>query len=188
MINIIGLGYIGLPTALMFASHDVEVIGTDFNKELVYELQKGKVPFEEKGLKELFNNAKSSGITYTTDYQSTDIYIVAVPTPYDKRYKKIDSSYVVQAVESIMEVCTKGAILIIESTVSPGTIDRYIRPVIVEKGGVVGTDIHLVHAPERIIPGNMVYELEHNSRTIGCDDVVIGEKVKLCIPLSVKER
>ena len=134
MLNIIGLGYIGLPTALMFASHKVEVIGTDYNKELVYELQRGFIPFEEKGLKELFAHAMSSGISFTTEYQSTDMYVVAVPTPYDKRYKKIDSSYVVKAVETILDISSKGAIIVIESTVSPGTIDRYIRPIIVGKG------------------------------------------------------
>ena len=77
-----------------------------------------------------------------------------------------------------MEVCRKGAVVIVESTVSPGTIDKFVRPVIEENGFVIGKDIHLVHAPERIIPGNMVYELLHNNRTIGADDVKVGEKVK----------
>ena len=84
----------------------------------------------------------------------------------------------ISAVHSILEVCEKGAILIIESTVSPGTIDRYVRPEIESKGYVIGEDVHLAHAPERIIPGNMIYELEHNSRTVGADETEIGEKVK----------
>ena len=77
-----------------------------------------------------------------------------------------------------MEVCPKGATVIIESTVSPGTIDKFVRPEIEAGGFVIGKDIHLVHAPERIIPGNMVYELLHNNRTIGADDPTVGERIK----------
>ena len=84
MVNVIGLGYIGLPTALMMASHGVEVIGTDYNKELVATLNAGKTTFKEKGLDELFQNALATGIKFTTEYQVTDTYIVSVPTPYDK--------------------------------------------------------------------------------------------------------
>lgn len=178
MINVVGLGYIGLPTALMFAAHDVEVVGTDYNKSLVDTLNAGKTTFEEDGLDELFQTALEKGIHFSYEYQSTDMYIVAVPTPYDKDSKKIDASYVTMAVENVMAVCPKGATVVIESTVSPGTIDKYVRPVVEAKGFVIGEDIHLVHAPERIIPGNMVYELEHNSRTVGADCKEIGEKVK----------
>lgn len=178
MINIIGLGYIGLPTALMFASHGVEVVGTDYNKELVATLNAGKTTFEEKGLDELFDEAVKCGIKFSTEYQKTDMYIVAVPTPYNKETKRIDPAYVVAAVKQVMAVCPKGATVVIESTVSPGTIDRYVRPVIEKNGFTIGEDINLVHAPERIIPGNMVYELLHNSRTIGADDKAIGEKIK----------
>lgn len=178
MINVIGLGYIGLPTALMMASHGVEVVGTDYNKELVATLNAGKTTFKEKGLGELFDDAVKAGIKFTTDYQVTDTYVVSVPTPYDKFSKKVDACYVVAAVKNVMEVCPKGATVVIESTVSPGTIDKYVRPVIEENGFVIGKDINLVHAPERIIPGNMVYELLHNNRTIGADSRVIGEKVK----------
>lgn len=88
MINVIGLGYIGLPTALMLASHDVEVIGTDYNETVVNTLKEGKTTFEEDGLDELFKNAVDSGITFSTDYQVTDTYIVSVPTPYDDFSKK----------------------------------------------------------------------------------------------------
>lgn len=179
MVNVIGLGYIGLPTALMMASHGVEVIGTDYNKELVATLNAGKTTFKEKGLDELFQNALNAGIKFTTEYQVTDTYIVSVPTPYDKFSKKVDACYVVEAVKDVMRVCPKGATVVVESTVSPGTIDKYVRPVIEENGFTIGEDIKLVHAPERIIPGNMVYELLHNNRTIGADDKAIGEKVKI---------
>ena len=178
MINVIGLGYIGLPTALMLASHGVEVVGTDYNNELVSTLNAGKTTFKEDGLDELFQRAVDSGIHFTTEYQVTDTYIVSVPTPYDKFSKKVDPYYVVSAVKSVMEVCPKGATVVIESTVSPGTIDKYVRPVIEANGFTIGEDMHLVHAPERIIPGNMVYELLHNNRTIGADNKDIGEKIK----------
>lgn len=178
MINVIGLGYIGLPTALMMASHGVDVVGTDYNKELVATLNAGHTTFKEKGLDELFAKAVASGIQFKTEYQVTDTYIVSVPTPYDKFSKKVDACYVVSAVKSVMDICPRGATVVIESTVSPGTIDKYVRPIIEENGFVIGRDIHLVHAPERIIPGNMVYELLHNNRTIGADEKEIGEKIK----------
>ena len=176
-INVVGLGYIGLPTALMMASKGLEVVGTDYNKELVKTLNEGKTTFEEKGLDDLFQAALKKNIKFTTEYQVTDVYIVAVPTPYDKFTKKVDACYVCEAVKCVMKVCPKGATVVIESTVSPGTIDKFVRPIIEENGFKIGEDINLVHAPERIIPGNMIYELAHNSRTIGADDKEIGEKI-----------
>ena len=178
MVNVIGMGYIGLPTALMLASHGIEVVGTDYNEELIATLKAGRTTFKEEGLDELFEEACKAGISFTTEYQTTDTYIVSVPTPYDKFSKKVDACYVVAAVKTILGVCPKGATVVIESTISPGTIDRYIRPVIEDAGLVIGQDINLVHAPERIIPGNMVYELLHNNRTIGADDAAMGEKIK----------
>ena len=176
MINVIGLGYIGLPTALMLASHGVEVIGTDYNKQLVATLNAGRTTFKEDGLDELFAAAVKGGIRFTTEYQKTDMYIVSVPTPYDKFSKKVDPCYVVAAVKQVLAVCPDGATVVVESTISPGTIDKSVRPVIAE----AGKKVNLVHAPERIIPGNMVFELLHNNRTIGADDRAVGEKVKAC--------
>lgn len=178
MVNVIGLGYIGLPTALMMASHGVKVVGTDYNEELVSTLNAGKTTFREDGLEELFQNALNSGIKFSTQYQVTDMYIVSVPTPYDKFSKKVDPGYVIAAVKNVLEVAPKGATVVVESTVSPGTMEKYVRPAVEEAGFAIGEDINLVHAPERIIPGNMVYELLHNNRTIGADDRAIGEKVK----------
>ena len=126
MINVIGLGYIGLPTALMMASHGVEVIGTDYNKKLVDTLNAGHTTFKEDGLDELFQAAVKAGIKFTTEYQKTDMYIVSVPTPYDKFSKKVDACYVVAAIKEVMKVCPKGATVVIESTVSPGTIDKFV--------------------------------------------------------------
>ena len=93
MVNVIGLGYIGLPTALMMASHGVEVIGTDYNAELVATLNAGKTTFKEDGLDELFQDALKAGVKFVTEYQVTDTYIVSVPTPYDKFSKKVDACY-----------------------------------------------------------------------------------------------
>ena len=178
MVNVIGLGYIGLPTALMLASHGIEVIGTDYNKKLVETLNAGRTTFKEEGLDELFKNAVEAGIRFTTEYQVTDTYIVSVPTPYDKFSKKVDACYVTAAVKDVLKKAPQGAVVVIESTVSPGTLDKFVRPAIEEAGKAIGTDVHLVHAPERIIPGNMVYELIHNNRTIGADDKGVGERVK----------
>ena len=119
MINVIGLGYIGFPTALMLASHGISVIGTDYNKELVNTLQTGHTTFKEKGLDELFNAALKNGIRFSTEYQTTDTYIVSVPTPYDKFSKKVDPAYVIGAVKGVLKICPVGATIVIESTISP---------------------------------------------------------------------
>ncbi len=177
-VNVIGLGYIGLPTALMLASHGVQVIGSDKNEALVATLRSGQVTFEETGLADLFRKAKASGITFSVAYQQADIYIISVPTPYNKFTKKIDPGYVIDALKNVLAVCLKGAVIVIESTISPGTIEKCVYPEICTLGLEIGTDIHIVHAPERIIPGNMIYELEHNNRTIGAQDKEIGEKIR----------
>ena len=178
IINVIGLGYIGLPTALSFAANGIKVIGTDLNKDIVKKLNAGKTTFKEEGLDELFEAALNAGIKFSTEYQETDAYIVTVPTPYIKESKQLDPKYVISAVNTVLDVCKKDTILVIESTVSPGTMDKYVRPILEERGFKIGEDIHLVHAPERIIPGNMIKELKHNSRTIGADNNEIGKIVK----------
>lgn len=175
MVNVIGLGYIGLPTALMLASNGVEVVGTDYNQNLVNELQAGRVTFKEDGLDELFAKALNEGIKFTSEYQQTDIYIISVPTPYDKATKKIDASYVIEAVKDTISVCNPKSTIIIESTISPGTIDKQIRPLLKQYHR---DDIRLVHAPERILPGNMIYELVHNNRTIGADSNEVAQQIK----------
>ncbi|MBC5628716.1 nucleotide sugar dehydrogenase [Clostridium sp. NSJ-6] len=177
-LNIIGLGYIGLPTSLMFAANGVEVVGTDLNVELVNTLNRGELTFEEEGLEQVFNSALDRGIKFQTEYEKTNRYIITVPTPYIADSKKIDAKYVIAATKQVLKICEPNTILVIESTISPGTIDRFVRPIIEEFGFKIGQDIHLVHAPERIIPGKMVYELEHNSRTIGADSREVGEEVK----------
>lgn len=178
MVNVIGLGYIGLPTALVLAAHGTEVVGTDYNPSLVATLNAGKTTFKEKGLDGLFRQALEKKIRFTTEYQETDTYIISVPTPYDSFSKKVDPCYVLGALDGVLKVCREGAVVVIESTISPGTIDRAVRPRIEAGGRVIGKDIHLVHAPERIIPGNMLYELIHNNRVIGADEPEVGERIK----------
>ena len=178
VVNVIGLGYIGLPTALMLATHGIKVVGSDYNEELVATLNAGKVTFEEAGLSDLFQKAVEAGISFSTEYQKTSFYIVSVPTPYNKFSKKIDPNYVIEAVKSILKVCPKGSVIVIESTISPGTIKKSVYPVIEALGFRIDSDIFVAHAPERIIPGNMIFELENNNRTIGADNREIGEKIK----------
>lgn len=178
MVNVIGLGYIGLPTALMLSKNKVNVIGTDYNEQLISKLSNGELTFEEDGLVELYESALKQGIQFSTEYQKTDMYIIAVPTPYEATNKKIDPKYILAAIDKVLDVCEQGAIIIIESTISPGSVDRYIRPLIEERGFKIGSDVHLVHAPERIIPGKMIHELIYNSRTIGSDSEEIGLKAK----------
>lgn len=173
MVNVIGLGYIGLPTALMLAASGAQVTGTDYNPALVSTLLQGRITFHEEGLQALFDRALEQGIRFRTDYIPADTYILAVPTPYDSESKKVDAGYIESAMGSVMAVCPEGAVIIIESTVSPGTIDRCVRPIVAKSG----KKVHLVHAPERIIPGQMVRELTQNSRTIGADDPAIAEAV-----------
>ncbi|MDO5151247.1 MAG: nucleotide sugar dehydrogenase, partial [Oscillospiraceae bacterium] len=102
LVNVVGLGYIGLPTALMMAAHGVNVVGTDYQKKLVNTLNAGKITFKEDGLEELFEHAIEKGITFSSEYCKADIYIVCVATPYDKVTKKIDATYVVNAVKNIL--------------------------------------------------------------------------------------
>lgn len=174
MINVIGLGYIGLPTALMLAVSGNKVVGTDKNENVVNSLRNNRLTFQEKGLNELFYHAVESGIQFTEEYMEADVYIISVPTPYDKVSKKVDTGYIEAAVHSVLKVCKRDSIIVVESTISPGVIDKTIRPIVNESG----KDVRLAHAPERIIPGAMLYELEHNSRTIGADDIETGERLK----------
>ncbi len=171
-INVIGMGYIGLPTSLMFANAGCNVIGTDSKSETVERLTAGQMTFDEPGLKAVYAQALAAGITFSTTYQKAEIYIIAVPTPYQKDTKQVDISFLTAAVGSVLDVCDDHSLIIVESTVAPGTIDTFIRPMIGAR------EIQIAHAPERIIPGRMVFELLHNSRVVGADTPEIAEQVK----------
>ncbi|MBR2717020.1 MAG: nucleotide sugar dehydrogenase [Oscillospiraceae bacterium] len=174
-VNVVGLGYIGLPTALMLAAHRVNIVGTDCNEHIVETLRRGSLTFTEPGMEQLFRAAHDGQILFTTEYAKTDFYIISVPTPYHKETKKINTGYLRSAVESVLAVCEKDAVVVIESTVSPGTIDRCVRPMLMKHGR---GDVRLAHAPERILPGNMIREMVRNDRTIGADSADVGERVK----------
>ncbi len=171
VVIVVGLGYIGLPTALALASNGNEVVGVDLDVRLLETLKNKKVTFKEKGLPELFEAAQGN-ITFTKSLPTGSFYIICVPTPYDKESKRIDPVFVVNAFKEVYAACQENAIVIIESTISPGTIDKFIRPLIGEK------KVNLAHCPETIIPGNMIYELSNNPRTIGADDEKIAEQIK----------
>ncbi len=178
LINVIGLGYIGLPTALMMASKGLQVTGTDYDAKKVQNLQHGHLTFEEDGLQELYQKALENGITFTEEYQEADIYIAAVPTPFDKTSKKVIADYLIRAIENILEKCKKDSVIVVESTISPGTIDNYVRPLVDRENKEHNKAIQISHAPERIIPGKMVEELIHNNRTIGADSPEIAERIR----------
>jgi len=174
MIGVIGLGYIGLPTALILAANGNPVTGIDYNPAIMEALNRRELTFREEGLDKLFQRAVEHGIVFAAKYPQADVYIISVPSPYDKTSKKVDVSYIANAVEQVLEVCPKDCVVVIESTVSPGSIDKHIRPLVRSSG----KSVKLAHAPERIIPGSMLYELEHNSRTIGVDDPETGELLR----------
>jgi nucleotide sugar dehydrogenase len=177
MINVVGLGYIGLPTALIFAASGEQVIGSDCNEQLVYKLQQGRLNIDEDGMENLYEEALPN-IKFSSMVVAADTYIVAVPTPYNKNSKKINPNLVIKAVEEILQVCPNNAVIVIESTVSPGTIDVFVRPIVNDAEQATKRKVHLVHAPERIIPGRMICELRKNARTIGADNPEIGLAVK----------
>lgn len=178
MINVIGLGYIGLPTALILAKSGKQVVGTDVQSDIVDSLREKKVTFEEPGMAELLEKALENEIEFKTHPVESSFYIITVPTPYDVVSKKLDCTYVVEATKSVLDYSENDAIIVLESTVTPGAIDRYVRPIIDEYTARTGNKINLAHAPERVMPGNIIYEIENNARTIGADSEEIALKVK----------
>ncbi|EIY5977259.1 nucleotide sugar dehydrogenase, partial [Enterococcus faecalis] len=104
LINVIGLGYVGLPTALLM-SENYKVVGTDKNEKVIQALNNGKYVFNEQNLQEYYHNSLKCGIEFTTEYKRADIYIIAVPTPFIKETKKIDPKYLITALKEIKEVC-----------------------------------------------------------------------------------
>ena len=178
LVNVVGLGYIGLPTALMMAESGIQVVGTDKSLDKINMLQNNQLTFGEEGISELFAGAVAKGIKFTSDYVEADIYVIAVPTPFNKISKKVVADYLVAAVEAVVKVCRKDSVIVVESTISPGTIDRFVRPIVNRVNCQKGYRIELAHAPERIIPGKMIRELRNNNRTIGADRGDTAEKIR----------
>lgn len=165
----IGLGYIGLPTSIMFAKYGVDVTGVDINQKAVDSLNNGKIHIEEPGLQEAYEEVLESGnFRATTTPVAADCFIIAVPTPNNAdQFKSCDISLVMTAVETILPLVEKGNTIIVESTIAPRTMDDFVKPLVESKGLVVGEDVYLVHCPERVLPGQIMHELVHNNRIIG---------------------
>lgn len=168
-LTVIGLGYIGLPTSITFATHGIDVLGVDVNQKVVNKLNSGHIHIEEPGLQEAYENVLKTGkFKANTQPEKADTFIISVPTPNkNDQYKTCDSKYLMQALESIMPYLEKGNTIIVESTLAPRTMDDEVKPYIESKGYNVGEDIYLVHCPERVLPGKILEELIYNNRIIG---------------------
>lgn len=162
-IAMIGLGYIGLPNALLLAKAGNEVLGIDIREDVVEKLNNNELPFEEPGLEELFEKGKDN-FKASTELEHCDCYIIAVPTPLDKEMKMADLKAVKSASEAISKVVENGDLVILESTVPPGTSDGFVLPIIQRNGA---EKIFFAHCPERAIPGKTLSEMTHNDRIIG---------------------
>jgi len=166
-ICVVGLGYIGLPTAVMFANHGVKVHGVDVNPAAVKSIQEKTLHIEENGLQERLNKAVDEGfLTASTTPQAADVFIVAVPSPINAD-KTANLEYVRQATASIVPYIKKGDLVILESTVPPKTVERIMIPELIKTGLEIGTDIYVSHSPERVIPGRIFEELVNNDRIVG---------------------
>lgn len=165
----IGLGYIGLPTSIMFAKHGVDVLGVDIKQEAVDMLNGGQIHIEEPGLQDALEEVLESGkFRASTTAEEADAYIIAVPTPNkNDEYKSADISIVMSGVESIVPLLKKGDTVIVESTIAPRTMDDNVAPYLEEQGFKIGEDIYLVHCPERVLPGQIMHELIYNNRIVG---------------------
>jgi UDP-N-acetyl-D-mannosaminuronic acid dehydrogenase len=167
-ICIIGQGYIGLPTAALFAMNNCEVIGVDINEKIIEDLNKGKVHIEEPGIENIIKKAIKKGLYHASlSPEKADAFMITVPTPYIKENYQCDLSYVLSACESIIPYLEKGNTIIIESTIAPMSTDNYIKPLFEKAGFEIGKDLYLAHCPERVLPGKMIEELIHNDRIIG---------------------
>lgn len=164
---IIGLGYIGLPTAAMFASHGVKVKGADINPNICDTINEGKIHIEEPYLEQIVKQSVINGmLSASAKVEKSENFIIAVPTPITKE-KKADLTYVVNAAQNVYPVLEKGNLVILESTVSPRCTEDVLIPILEKSGLKAGTDFYVAHCPERVLPGQIIYELEHNNRIIG---------------------
>ena len=164
---VLGLGYIGLPTASMLANNGYEVYGVDISPKVVDIINNGDIHIEEPGLKTLVKAAINSGNlkAYLTP-QEADIFIIAVPTPIDED-KKSDLSYIKSAAESIVNKLRSGNLVILESTSPPGTTRDFLVPILEKSGLKIGKELFIAYCPERVLPGKVINELIQNTRIIG---------------------
>ena len=176
-ICILGLGYIGLPTASTFAVNGLRVLGVDINPGIVETLKKGEIHIHEPGLREVVNQAVHSGnLNASTQPEEADAFLIAVPTPFKdsefgdfegRRYKLADMGAVISATEAIVPVLRKGNLVVLESTSPPRTTLDLVAPILERSGLKAGTDFSLCYSPERVLPGQILRELIENARVIG---------------------
>lgn len=185
-ICVLGLGYIGLPTSAMFASHGHKVYGVDLNAEVVKALLKGEVIIKEPYLDILVQAAvTSANLEAGSAPKEADVFIIAVPTPITPD-KKADMTYVEAATRSIVPYLRKGNIVILESTSPTGTTDELLVPILEESGLQAGVDFLLGHSPERVLPGQILMELVNNNRIIGGINEDSSEAIKQLYSTFVK--
>ena len=165
---ILGMGYIGMPTACMLANNGYEVIGVEIDNEIINKLNSGKLHIDEPDLEEMFLKAyKDKKIKVKAELEKSDVYIVAVQTPLTNQ-KKADLSHVISATNMIKDYISNGCLVILESTSPPGTTRNIVGDIIYRSTGLKGgRDYHLAFCPERVLPGKIVYELINNDRIIG---------------------
>ncbi len=179
-ITVVGLGYIGLPTAVVMAGAGHHVKGYDAKKEVRDSLRKGKIHIVEDHLQEAYTDARESGcLEITEEIEASDIYVICVPTPFcgTEREKKADLSYVEAAAKAVGKVVKKGDLIILESTVPPHTTAAMTK-ILSAESGLNEQDIYTAHCPERVLPGRILYELRHNDRIIGAADMRAAEMTK----------
>ena len=158
-ICVIGLGYIGLPTSAMFATHGCQVVGVDVNEKVVDALNRGEITIEEPYLDIMVQAAVRSGhLKAYTEPQEADAFIIAVPSPITED-KKADMSCVISAAEMIVPYLRKGNIVILESTSPVGTTEDLLVPILEKSGLKIGEELYVGHSPERVLPGKILWEL-----------------------------
>jgi UDP-N-acetyl-D-mannosaminuronic acid dehydrogenase len=170
--TVIGLGYVGLPTAVLLAQGGIQTIGVDINEELLISLETGAYSPKEPGLVDLLKAAKTSGMLRFSDtIQSTDSYIIAVPTPINED-KSPGMQYVLSAAEAIAKVVQPGQLVVLESTSPPGATKSVARRIgeirrDLDVSGEGPEAVKFAYCPERVLPGNAIHEIVHNERLIG---------------------
>ena len=170
-----GLGYIGLPTAIIAAKHGVEVVGVDINPQVVEMTNAGHLHIIEPGMEAMLQEVVRSGAlkAYTTP-QVSDAYFMVVPTPFKGNHEP-DISYVEAATRAVMPLLKAGDLYVIESTSPVGTTDKMAELIFAERPELEGK-IYIAYCPERVLPGNVIYELVHNDRVIGGRDEASTDK------------
>ena len=165
-----GLGYIGLPTAIIAAKHGVTVTGVDINQEVVDKTNAGHLHIIEPGLEDLLKEVVAAGQLHaTTQPEKSDAFFIVVPTPFRGGNHEPDISYVEAATRSVIPFLEPGNLFVIESTSPVGTTDKMAKKIFEERPELVDK-IHVAYCPERVLPGNVIYELVHNDRVIGGRD------------------